>query len=209
MPPWVSSAFVVPNDPAWSWVKETLATVDRVHTDGHLPRIPIYARITFPGADGQYRYKRGTGTAQGIGISPAGPNPELTLLHEIGHFLDHQSLGNRGGFASIRHPLLVDWRLAVDATETVRRLRQAQIDSGWTDSMTGASRYLLEYPELWARSYAQYIAIMTADVQLFDQINQIRAQHDRPFNLSPWPDLEFVPIQHAIDALFGLKGWQP
>ena len=122
----VSTAFILPAGEFGDRARRVLEVVDRIHRVGPLPRVPIDHRVEVAGADGQYRFTRHRGEARGIGISQSAPHLELVLLHEIGHFLDHQALGNRGGFASTRHPTLDGWRHAVRASRTFHALSQGR-----------------------------------------------------------------------------------
>jgi hypothetical protein len=162
----VSAALEVQDELLRGVAARALAAVDRVHLVGALPRIPLDARRDFPRLEGQYRYKANTGRTLAIGIDPGGPVPELTVLHEVGHFLDLQALGKVGAFASSsRHPIMVEWERAVRATRTHRRLREMlrmnDLDlaratrSGDIAQQRASLRYLVRYTEFWARSYAQ------------------------------------------------------
>lgn len=100
----IGRALDIPAGIAYDDLREVVAAIDRVHGDGNLPRIPV--RLTRGVADfGRFRFDPDTGQPISISINPVQPHRELALLHEIGHFLDWQSLGDGRDFGSIVSPL--------------------------------------------------------------------------------------------------------
>lgn len=103
----------------------------------------------------------------------------MTFLHETGHLLDIAAIGNPGLFASLEGDGLLDgWRAAVEATNAVQTLRQMKgagtvvietpdgpVEETVHDRHIG---YLLGYDEIWARSYAQYVAERSMDARLME-----------------------------------------
>ena len=69
--------------------------------------------------------------------------------------------------------------------------------------------YLLDYNEMWARSYAQYIALRSEKPLLLRQLSPVSALPVSLHQLLQWESDDFVPILDAIDALFRRKGWRP
>ncbi|MEM6328359.1 MAG: hypothetical protein AAF791_14695, partial [Bacteroidota bacterium] len=65
--------------------------------------------------------------------------------------------------------------------------------------------YLLEPWELWARSYAQYIAQRSGDPTMRSQIAGLRSDHP----LKQWSDDDFEPIADVIDSIFRDLQWIP
>lgn len=185
----VSAAITLPTDPRLRGPAErALAAVDRVHLAAGLPPIPLDTRRDDPLFRGHYRVKRNSGRAISIGIDPDDPSREFTIVHEIGHFLDHQGMGRPGTWASLGRDEFRAWRHAVDATSSIKRLRELL---GLSDMelarTTGESkilqqrenaRYLLAYTEAWARSYAQYITVKTDEEVLRNQLATERASGD-------------------------------
>ena len=57
--------------------------------------------------------------------------------------------------------------------------------------------------ELWARSYAQYIAKKSGNQDMNAQLAEMQ---ESPFP-SQWSDDDFAPIMEAIDGIFRAKGW--
>jgi hypothetical protein len=66
--------------------------------------------------------------------------------------------------------------------------------------------YLLLEEEVWARSYAQYIALRSGDATMQPQVADIRR---RPiYGARHWEDADFEQVADAIDALFEGLGWR-
>lgn len=176
-----------------------LATIDGVHSDGTLPAIPVAA-----GAG------RALGTYYSNGASAVAIRLrrsdllESTLAHEVGHFIDHQALGFAGQFASDSHPILNGWRWAIMKSEAVQALHRNRVAALARKDYQDADfySYALSIRELWARSYAQYIALRSGDVTMRQQLasTSMRELH--------WSDSDFAQIAHAIDVLMREKGWR-
>ena len=177
-------------------VKAAIAAIDNVHDDGLLPKIPISNSVS--GANlGQYAYTF-DGKAHSIGIRQDGNWPSLTTAHEVGHFIDHQVLGNPGEFASVFHDLLSDFRTAILKTDAVR-----EIEAETAISARG-KRYLLGLEELWARAYAQYVAETSGDATMLRQLKQIRSSDQ---SWKQWSKQDFKPVADAITEVLRKKGW--
>lgn len=174
-------------------VRTALGAIDRVHDDGELPAIPIIGQT---GSDSLGIYYFPGGQPKHIGVRPAPGNwPAMTAAHETGHFLDHQTLGLRGEFASVKHPDLQGFRDAVHGSAAVAQIKKLP---RWKQD------YFLEGYELWARAYAQYIAKKSGDPLLVAQLAKIRGGN-QPWR--QWSEEDFAPIQTAIDDVFKKKGW--
>ncbi len=101
----------------WPWS-------DRVHgVSDNAPSIPL-RQTSGARTLGVYRHNW-NGTPADIGASRNGDHPELTLAHEIGHYLDHQLLDHPGRYASQTSVKLDAWRQATRNSEAVRSLENA------------------------------------------------------------------------------------
>lgn len=109
--------------------------------------------------------------------------------------------------------LLDEWRAAVDGSVAVRTMRQwirhpASAPPGASVDFTRA--YLLPRRELFARSYAQWIAIRSQHPEGLRDLQKLldRAKTDptQPYPRQ-WEAADFAPIAAALDRLFGLLGW--
>lgn len=217
----VSDALDVERGPHDRPLRDALAAVDAVHTDGRLPRIPIRRLALSRKLHGHFRHRLG-GPPLDIGVHPAARHAALTAVHEIGHFLDYSGLGE-AGFGSVAGDLLGPWRAAVRNSAAVQRLgqlwrftesraREAQ-DAGGADGVKYAVElryieYLLQNEELWARSYAQFIAVKSGHPALREQLDRLRQRPERRLYHGPqWDDEDFLPIMTEIEAAFRQKGW--
>jgi len=200
-------------------VTDGLAAIAAVHGDGDLPRIPVrmVSGVVFAAA---YRVSADEEPVE-VAVNIAGSRQAWSLVHEFGRFIDHQTLGERGAFASHRHGDLDEWRVAVDASRAVRILQGILIEGGLTIVEDGLERRIpvdagffeiqLSYPEMWARSYAQFIALRSGDptltAQLLGLLRLSSEGGDAPYTLQ-WESADFAPILETIDQLFKRKGWR-
>jgi hypothetical protein len=94
----------------------------------------------------------------------------MTLLHELGHVVDGYGFGVGRYYGSARMDLFRQWRQAIEGSSSYQHL-EAQLDAGKLSWRQAALvRYLLLPREVWARSYAQYVAIHTDDARLNDEL---------------------------------------
>ena len=187
----------------------TLRVIDAVHDDGGLTAIPLIETRATVNVGG-YAWSRKTGAPLGREVSRASQHPELTLIHEVGHFLDHQVLGTKGEFASEKSPLLEVWRRIVLATPTVKKLKRAaagrKVEGRWPRRPPAEFIEMLRLREVWARAYAQYVANHGANPALHAQF-EVAAKH--MMGLYFWADDEFEGIDLAITTILAAKSWQP
>ena len=210
-----------------------LAAIDLVHGDGPLPDIPV-TDMNKASTHGEYRYNVRRGTATEIKLSRKSDAPELVMVHEVGHFLDHWGIGPGGDFATDAflwaqkepgHDWADDfenWWLAIITSDAhlhkqeLMRMsgkeRNDMILRGEKAPKLDYLRYLLGKREIWARSYAQYIAIRSGDPVLLQQLVESRRQRpaydpDQNDYAEQWDDRDFTPIAEAMDKLFKTLGW--
>jgi transposase len=141
------------------------------------------------------RFSRGGNTASEI--KATGPWPALTMVHEVGHVLDHLAIGSPGSFASISEDIL---------TPVLEKLKQTKAYLALSKNPRVDHSYLLNPKELWARAYAQYIAVRSGDARLLKDLKLVRNSilPDRQ-----WTDEEFEPIAQEIDKAFEKLNWNP
>lgn len=205
--------------------KPTQDLIDKIHTDGRLPKLkvkPSKAKTYY----GQYSHN---GPRYEISISdfPQGTeddHPELTYVHEVGHFLDNTVLRNPDGrdrYGSQQkdtaNPKMRALVKALDNSEAIQDFKDMADGkkNAWGEPVEpGKFVYLdrdtLDYHlrprEQLARAYAQYIADKSGDKKLRDQLDRQR----RPgtyMNNRQWTDEDFAPIRSAFDDLFREEGW--
>lgn len=218
----VSAALKIPVGGKYSRAyRETLDAIDSVHGAGWLPEIPITASAR-GGVLGSYNHIPGRG-AHSIAISGKGTHQQLTLAHEVGHFLDHMGLANSadygGAFATSHLEELSGWRDAVKNSSAFKRLAEMrqdpaaharQVTASWGTYVRTPDKkhlaYLMSEEELWARSYAQYIAKKSGNKKLLSQL--AGELGDELYGDRHWADDDFAPIEAAIDKLFEALGWR-
>lgn len=218
----VSSALYIVSGDGGEPIRHTARVIDSIHRDGILPEISIVREYT-GGSNGRYSYFTQQDNGQffrveKIRIAPGIGEPHFTSAHEIGHLLDHQAIDKVGKYASVRSGIMSEWRDAVMSSEAVTNLRalssvralEALDVSGIMVEIPINKKYvnyLLKKEEIWARSYAQYIAANSSDfyleLQLAERINAFKGR----VYTSQWNDKDFEPIATAIDTLFRKLGW--
>ena len=145
-----------------------------------------------------------------IYLDPNGSHLELSLLHEVGHYLEWQSIpkNQHGPRDFSRDALFTAWLQTVFETPTVQRLltllgRQQKGTQAYRDI-----EYLLRLNELWTRAYCQYIARKTDFAVLFQQIAAENKVVTGNIRYGPyWGWEEFVSLQDVMDAMFDGLGW--
>lgn len=179
-------------------VVEALKSIDMVHDDGALPRLPIKRAPV--AADYEAAYFHRSTQALRLEINGRTQFGRHAAVHEIGHFIDQQGLGD-GVFASAESPDLAAWRDAVDQSQAVRALR---LTFAATSGRNANLEYLLRYNEIFARAYSQWITMESGDRVLAEQLTQIRSVMR---NNAFWTDEDFKPIAKAFEDAFKAKGW--
>jgi hypothetical protein len=192
--------------PVHEAVRRAIALADAVHGDGVLPPVEFTIRkpVFRPGAAGLYAGVPSPDQTPTLLVSPAAINPEMSALHEMGHFLDNLGLHTPTPsrvYASQGQPELRD---------LMRELRFSTA-AGRLAAMVQPGSYYLRPQELFARAYAQFIAEQSGDEMLKAFIAEIRAgQHvaaDLPAK-SQWSWADFNSISRAMRALFNRAGWK-
>ena len=145
-----------------------------------------------------------------IAVNPDGTHPELTLLHEIGHYLEWQSIPkDRHGprdFAS--DPKFAAWLEAVYETATVQRLLRLLEQQEAGGQAFHDIGYSLRPNELWTRAYSQYIVHAAGLPVLFQQIAAENKVVTGNIRYEPyWEWEEFSSVQSAINIIFRELGW--
>jgi hypothetical protein len=196
-----------------STLREVVTIIDRVHGDGELPPIPMsfVSDLKNPrghSIDGAFIYdivEDETIVARSIRIRQGTPQISFVALHEIGHFIDAVALPSRG-FASEDDPALRSWRRAVVRSRLYHHLERiaATADSEVQQRAVG----LMTPVELWARGYAQFVAVRSGNESLRRALwaLRLRSATDLYFPRQ-WDDDDFLEIESTIDELFRSLGW--
>jgi hypothetical protein len=202
----VSRAILLPPGPLGVELQPALEAIDRVHGAGPLPRLAVMPDPTL-GADASYEVIRATGEPYQFAVNPDGQQLALSLVHEIGHFLVHAGLGFTRSLVDPEDLLFEAWRNAIKRSERFATLTTiANLTSN--SDLSARLRYELRYAELWARSYAQYIALRSGDEKLRMQVAQRRlgTVGGIPIPIQ-WGESDFAAIANTIDDLLRGLGW--
>jgi hypothetical protein len=160
---------------------------------------------------GLYMHEQG-GKPLEILVNENAADPGLTLLHEVGHYLDQHAI-ELPGYASV-HSDLAPWLDAVMQSQHVADLIEHWLnppnppDPALATVVAGAVRkhveYLLGPRELFARSYCQYVSVRSGDAALLSELQIALQSHYR----EQWHEDDFEPIGDALDDFFDGIGWR-
>jgi hypothetical protein len=178
-------------------VERVLKIVDSIHGVDTMPVLPVAARRI---GKGRYTYKGGV---LKLTFNPDQPDAELTLLHELGHFIDHHGF-NPFREASASDEVLAQWRNTVEKTESVIALRKSVSRK---TKYADFCKYLLQPAELWARSYAQFITMQSQDDSLRKQLRLYQKSLIFEDRFQHWSDADFKTTYNSILNIFGGQRW--
>jgi hypothetical protein len=187
-------------------LEEMKGVIDKVHDDGKLPRIKVDGKAP-SGSNGVYRAWK-SGEADSMGVRSR-MGDVFTFAHEIGHFLDHQALGQKGQFASQTDSALQAWRDAVRESANIKEMLEARA-KGEKDFNYS---YYLQTLEIWARAYSQWLIekILARELGSPELREKLKRERDARMafkhQAGQWDEEDFKPIAAAIDELFRKKGW--
>jgi SPP1 gp7 family putative phage head morphogenesis protein len=149
-----------------------------------------------------------TGKPVVMKVSVYSPYPELTTVHEFGHLFDLEGIGTKGKYSSLAGEIS-QWEIAVENSQAYLNLKRYSKNKtdyekiGYQRIFVNKDQinYNLQKDELFARSFAQYIALKSGDKILLEQINSVRSG---PIVASYfWSEEDFQPIASAFDRLLG------
>lgn len=153
-----------------------LAAADAALPGARIERLPV--RL---GAAPGYRWEADRGLW--VELSPGAEHPGLSLLHELGHAVDHQVLG----WGSERDALAGWWR-ALTSTQAFRSLCAA--------CPADELGYWAARRECFARSFAQWVAERAGDLTLRAEIARRAAGAGRQ-----WRAADFAPVRAELDVV--------
>lgn len=193
------------------------AAIDGIHNDGDLAPVPVkFAKMS--SRHGHYK-SQGRAPIE-IKISTQSPHPHQTLAHEVGHWIDGQKVGisraaqqHRPEEMPERFKEFFDAVRGSEAFNVLTELRMGKrkleyINAGKVMQLPADYKYLtyvLRAEELWARAYAQYVAVRSRDPVLLAELAADQAGRAYPVQ---WSDADFEPIAAAIDQILAFVGWR-
>ena len=153
----------VKDHPLATALENTLTVVDSVQDDGLLGILELRATRNTRNV-GSYEYSERTGQPLRMEVSEHSPWPEITLLHEIGHWFDQQVFGGRDGFGSASGRW-ENMAHLMDKGETAHELRrmirsERSIEGARRELYPGAIEHLktlVKPEEIFARGWAEWI----------------------------------------------------
>jgi hypothetical protein len=196
-------------------LRDAVTAIGRVHSDGVLQLIPMLMRSRIVDAEGRSsdgRYSFGVSSdgqpaARSIQILVTATHRSLVTVHEVGHFLDMHGLPG-ASFASADAGVedLDDWRSAMVGSRAIEMIEGHSTTND--PELRERVRRLLSAEEVWARSYAQFIAIRSDHAALRNGLDAMRSRKsDGVYLPRQWDDDDFVEIDAAIESLFRRLGW--
>ena len=181
--------------PMRSAIDLALQAIDQLHGDGVLPKIPVKSSAT---KEWYGVFRHGRGVPIEIAVAKAGDHYALTLVHEVGHFLDLSAIGGPGAMESAKGAAgLLGKVLAAAAGSAAVKTLEAM-------SPSLVRSYYLRLREIWARAYAQWVAQRSGNPVLLDELAKTRSKVPGV----QWDEADFAAIGAAIDELFRDLGWR-
>lgn len=180
-------------------VDDALKTVDSVHGDGALAPIASSSKVS-PRAHGTY-----WGTMLGVNKALGDGRYQFTWSHETGHWIDQRAIEPGHARYSSESAHLPDspmhaWWQAVTKSQAYALL-QVRPPGKYRN-------YQLKPLEMWARSYAQFIAVEAGHAGMLQALDDVRTGKDSGFWAeSQWSDADFEPIRNAMRDMFVKLGW--
>lgn len=200
----VSAALTPPKNKAVAKaLKLALSAIDKLHSDGVLPKIPVRMLPKNNRSEGHFA-RSGLGKPIEVAMKNV-EHSEFYFAHEIGHFIDLSGLPGAGMSSQDSAELnaVLD---AILATPEVKRLK-AGLARQTTKSGRNWYTYSISRTELWARAYSQWVAVKSGDDVLLRGLGALRNNKSEGMRDWQWADENFGPISAEIDALFKTLEW--
>ncbi len=158
-------------------LRKAALLIDHAHDDGGTTELIMSDKITKANTLGNYL----DGTAN---IRPNGPHPLMTSFHETGHHVAMTMLDD----AALE-------RVRDVASDTPRWAELFELNKHTPDFDL---QYYIDPHEIFARAYAQTIAMRTKDVEALTELEWI-LKHQRVY-FKQWPAEQFTRLQQAVEA---------
>jgi hypothetical protein len=191
------------------FLREVIAAMEQIDVVLQLPDLPKIP-VTFTEDERYGGYRPETEEQQrGIELSFNAPTIRLTTMHEVGHFLD-DALGGFEVYSS--------WDTESHAGRVVavaKQSRAVQELQSYIEQTTGQfsieraiALNRLEPVEIWARCFAQYIALRSGDSRLRQDIQIRREIETGILQNEQWEWNDFESISLILDGTFYALNWQ-
>lgn len=190
--------------------------IDETHFVPKMPRIPIVKERH--GKEEAAYVHTDSGTAVRISIRSTPKHGSLSILHEVGHFLDHQGHDNPGsflsetsGFAKVLDTIKQSQaysELGTAERTLVSAAKAAGAPAKYARNFRAAFKYLKSPRELWARAYAQWVATHCGNSDIKSQLKIVRARVDgETYVPYQWDDDDWKTLDEVISAYMKDRGW--
>jgi hypothetical protein len=138
-------------------------------------------------------------------LSRRGPHPDLTFVHELGHFFDH-AMGEFAVYSTMVKGSELDAIVrCLEQTQCIKSLRERLTLPNLPLMERWQIGYWLDPRELWARAYAQFVALRSDSELLRQQIALSMALTGLPSErYVQWQEDDFLSVVDPIEA--ALKG---
>lgn len=214
----ISTQFTKISPAVKPYATHALQSIDAVHGDGILDDIPfVKSRSTkYNGAftsDTLGRAKEISLT--NLGISNA---PEITMAHEMGHYLDLYAVGKKGSWNSLQKDSPIAKVVSVARESKAMKNIEALVNNGYVEvngkkiwhsgKIKKHLNYLNNPKEVWARAYAQFIAEKSGSQKMIEGLETtIARDRKRKFWAYQWETEDFADISAAIEKMMIDEGW--
>ena len=192
-------------------LRATLTVVDSLHDDGLLGLVKLIATKGVK-AVGEYVFSERTGQPLRMAVSALSPWPELTLLHEVAHWIDQQIFGGRDGFGSAtgRWPAMARLVSQGETSKELGRMIRSEKSTvgGQRDlypSAIGLLKIQARPEEIFARAYVEWACQESAHPRLLDLLKYADQSTIGGYGLKPADREKFRLL---ITKAFEEKGWK-
>lgn len=185
--------------------EHALSAINKVHDNGHVTNGATLEESTKRSAHEEGSYEYGGGVLPKVALQKGDEaHPELTALHELGHYQHHQAFdfaeGKGGKFDSELKP----WADVAKKADNVKELHRAAKSA---KGAVGAHlKYLADPKEQFARDYSHYVALRSGDQTLLSQIHSERANTASFGHLAYRSDADMESVAQAFDKIHQAAG---
>lgn len=173
-------------------VKDGISAIEEVHGVKGLSTLPVVMNSSTT--------THGTYTpGEKITVTKNTWATESTVVHEMGHYLDHKMFPPGDKFSSCSAKAGKDFDALDSVLQSSKTVKGLQEKAG--KSKHQYDKYLVQRNEIFARAYTQYISVRSSNKELKSQVAELKKQHG-----TQWDDDEFEPIASAFDTLFISQG---
>ena len=213
----ISSHFPTFNPETWytQRLQIALSAIDQVHGDGFWQ--PVRIDVTNEGENWIAGFKADTNRAW-LFLHSDQSATSLDLVHELGHGLEGYGFANLGIRPSAFASEFESWRRAVANSEAFKTLVLMRTLKTRVLKVLGLAyerfinqddlAYFLEWNELFARSYAQFIALTSGFREMREQIGTFsNSKYRELLYPTQWAANDFDLIAEEIELLLLRRGW--